>query len=323
MQINSVVIHEIIKEANTMQAEVFLTDELLDIGNEEIKRILTSLEKSFTKHTPKRAKFSDEGFKDVINDFSNFSILEISRTLTKNLKDSIKNISSAKGGYFVFTEFENNHHFLAVFLVRNVGGNRLVQSGESWNVNSMQYLDVEHLAMGVKINLSLLNSNSDDRYISLVRGKQEISRFFENWVGIDDIKQESKDANALYEVSNQIGLSENVTRDEFKKKIYEYAKSHPSNTINIRELSGFLYEGDQDRIPSYCQDNDIDIDGEFKLTGKYLSKFYKVSVKADGIELSAPRNKFNPNMITASDGMVIIHSANLAQQILDNISQNE
>lgn len=69
MQINSVVIHEIIKEANTMQAEVFLTDELLDVGNEETGRILTSLEKSFTKHTPKRAKFLEKGFKDVINDF--------------------------------------------------------------------------------------------------------------------------------------------------------------------------------------------------------------------------------------------------------------
>lgn len=103
MQINSVVIHEIIKEENTMQAEVFLTDELLDVGNEEIRRILASLEKSFTKHTPKRAKFLEKGFKgfkEVINDFSNFSILEISRTLTKKLKDSIENTPAVKGGYF-------------------------------------------------------------------------------------------------------------------------------------------------------------------------------------------------------------------------------
>jgi len=115
MQINSVVIHEIIKEANTMQAEVYLSSELLDVDNQNIKQIVTSLSESFTKRTPKRAKFLDEGFKEVINDFSNFSILEISRTLTKNLKDSIKNISSAKGGYFVFTEFENNHHLFSCF----------------------------------------------------------------------------------------------------------------------------------------------------------------------------------------------------------------
>ena len=38
-------------------------------------------------------------------------------------------------------------------------------------------------------------------------------------MGIDDIKQESKDASALYEMSNHIDLPENVTRDEFKKKI--------------------------------------------------------------------------------------------------------
>jgi hypothetical protein len=34
MQINSVVIHEIIKEASTMQAEVYLSNELLDVDNQ-------------------------------------------------------------------------------------------------------------------------------------------------------------------------------------------------------------------------------------------------------------------------------------------------
>jgi len=324
MQINSVVIHEIIKESNTTQAEAYLSNELLDIDNENIVKIINSLEGSFAKRNLKRAKFLTTGFKREINDFSNFSILDISRTLTEKLKSNIQGISPAKGGYFIFTEFEINHKFLAVFLVRNTDGNKLIQSGGGgWDVNSTQYLDIDHFAMGVKINLSLLNNDSDQRYISLVKGKQEISDYFETWIGIDDIKQENIDANALYDISNQIELPANMTRDTFKKRIFEYAKSHPSHTINLRELSGFLYDGDEDRIPTYCQDNDIDIDGEFKLKGNNLKKFYKISVSVNEIDLSAPRSFFNPDTIVISNDTVIIHSPDLARALEDNLNENE
>ena len=318
MTINSIVIHEVIKEANTTDAEVYLSEELLDITNPHITKIVATLEDSFRKKTLKRAKFSPEGFQEEVADFTNYDLIEISKALTTKLKNNIQGISPSKGGYLIFTEFENNHNFLGVFLVRNTDGTKLTQQGNSWDLNSTQYLNVEHFAMGAQINLTVLASLSEDRYIALVRGNTDISSYFEHWIGIDDSKQENKDAEALYEISNLIDLPTDVSRDELKKKIHEFARSRPSKTINLRELSQFLYE-DENKIPEYCADNNIDIDGEFKLTGKNLSKFYKVSVKADNIELSAPRSSFNPDMIEINGDRVIINSSALVEQLQNSL----
>jgi len=322
MRISSLIIHEVIKEANSTGATVYLSEETLNIADENIQNIVLSLENSFNKKTLRRAKFSEDGFKSKVNDFTNYDLVEISKELTTTLKDNIQNISASKGGYLVFAEYENNHSFLAVFLVRNTDGTKLVQSGNSYDLNSTQYLDVEHFAMGAKINLSLLNSTSTDRYISLAKGNTDIAGYFEKWIGLDDSKQENKDAEALYDISNHIDLPNETTRDNLKKMIHDFVKTRPSKIVNLRELSQFLYE-DENIISNYCIEREIDIDGEFKLTGKNLSRFYKVSVRADNIELSAPRSSFNPNMIDIDGDKVIINSSALVQQIQANMQNNE
>lgn len=323
MQINSLIIHEVIKEPNSTGATVYLSEETLDVEDENIQNIVISLESSFNKKTLRRAKLSEDGFKAKIDDFTNYNLIEVSKKLTRNLKDNIQNISAAKGGYLVFAEYENNHSFLAVFLVRNTDGTKLVQSANSYDLNSTQYLDVEHFAMGTKINLSLLNTGSNDRYVALARGNTDIAGYFENWVGLDDSKQENKDAEALFDISNNITLPTGVERDELQKMIHDFAKTRPSKIVNLRELSQFLYH-DENILSDYCISHNIDIDGEFKLTGKNLSKFYKVSVRADNIELSAPRSSFNEDMIdTTDDDKVIIYSSALVQQIKANIRNNE
>lgn len=325
MTVKSVVIHEIIKEAKKTSAETYLSEELLDIKNPMILKIVNSVDESFVKKSIKRAKFDKGGFKEEIKDFSNFDLLEASKNLTTKLKDNIQNIFQAKGGYLVFTEFTYQDDFLGVFLVRNTDGTKLIQSGSSWDINSTQYLNVEHFAMGAKINLSILNSASDDRYISLVKGNTDISGYFENWIGIDDTKQENKDAQALYDLTNDIDLPSGISsRDELKKKIFDYAKSQPSNSINLNTLSDFIY-GDSNYIQNYCNDKGIDIDSEFKLKGANLTKFFKTSVKADDIEITAPRSIFSSDKIKLIRGKIVIDSPALINQIesIKNTNENE
>lgn len=322
MQLNSVIIHEIRKEANTTNtATLYLSNSILDINNENVLKIVTSLEESFSRKTLKRAKFSEDGFKEDFQNFRNIDIMNFSNVLTTKLKNNINGISQAKGGYLVFARYTTTQDFLAIFLVRNTEGSKLIPSAGSWDLDSTQYLDVEHFAMGAKINLSVLNSDSDDRYISLVRGNTDISHYFEAWIGLDDPKQENKDAQALYNVANQIELPDGMTRDELKKNIFDYAKSHRDRVVNLKALSSFIFN-DEDYITNYCEQNNVDIDGEFKLSGPNLSRFYKVSVKANNIELSAPRSSFNQDMIEIVDGQVVIHSQELAQQIQSALNSN-
>jgi len=316
MILNSIIIHQIKKETGTTNnSEVYKTTSVLDKNNASVKKIINSLEESFSKKTLKRSKFSEDGFKNKINNFNNINIIDSSSTLIDDLQSKINNIPQAKGGYLVFAEYTTNQDFLAVFLVRNTDGSKLTASEGSWDLDTTQYLDVEHFAMGAKINLTILNSQSSDRYISLIKGNTDISGYFEAWIGIDDTKQENKDAKALYNISTNINLPEGMTdRDNLKKMVFAYVKGRSDKIVNLHELSQYIYN-DRDYISNYCQDNEIDIDGEFKINNTNLKRFYSISATVDGIALSAPRSSFNKDMISFIDGKVIINSAELVQRL--------
>lgn len=322
MDVKSVVIHEIKKQESATGAELFLTKKELEKTNAKVIGIISKLDESFSKKTIRRAKFANAGFKSAIADFQKLNLVADSAILAEKLKDGIQNIPAAKGGYLVFCTYKTTRTFLSVFLVRNTSGSLLrLTDEESWDIDSIMYLDVDHFAMGVRINLDVLNSGSDDRYIHLVKGNTDISDYFENWVGIDNTKHEAKDGDALYEMANKIDLPVDITdRDALKKQIFDYVSARPSKIVNLRELSEYLYK-DSDKIATYCADNDLDIDGEFKLSGAQLKKFVKVSVTAGGIKLEASRDKFSTTGISVSqDGAVVhIRSKELADAIKDNL----
>ena len=318
MELKSIIIHEIKKDAGVINnTEVYKTTDVLDENNDSVKKIMNSLEESFSKKTLKRAKFSEDGFKSKITNFSSIDIADASSILIDDLKSRINGVSQAKGGYLIFSEYSTNQDFLAVFLVRNTDGSKLTASDGSWDLDTAQYLDVEHFAMGAKINLTILNGASSDRYISLIKGNTDISAYFEAWIGIDDAKQENKDAKALYNISRNIDLPVSIIdddRDKLKKMIFDYVKGKSDNIINLHELSQYIYE-DRDYISNYCHNNQIDIDGEFKINNTNLKRFYTISATVNGITLTAQRSKFNDDMISFLDGKVIINSAELVQRL--------
>lgn len=328
--LKSVVIHELIKtekdELAPSLCKADLSDEILDVTHEKLIDIVKKLEANFLKKTLIRAKFSDQdGFNKAITNFKEIDVLSASKQLTNKLKDQIQNVHAAKGGYLVFVEYKTNNNFLSVFLVRNTDGSQLMRSGKSWDINSTFYLNVDHFAMGVRINLDILNDkDSSDRYISLVKGNTDISEYFEKWIGIgkSDLQSENKDADALYDLSMKMKLPDGISKvEELQKRIFDYAKSHPSKIINLHDLSQYLY-GDRDFIASYCNENNIDIDGEFKLSGVHLRKFLTVFAKADKIEISAPKSLFG-DKIRIEDGNLIIDSPDLIKQIQEQISKRE
>ena len=323
MIIQAAVIHAIKKMEGETSATIFLTKEALDTGKEQIGNIISALDDSFSKKTLRRAKFSDTGYKSIIADFNNIDLMSASTDLAVKLKDGIQNIPAAKGGYLVFCHYVTANKYLSVFLVRDTNSSHLQETNNhKWAIKSVKHLDLEHFAMGVRINLDLLRSQPNDRYIQLVRGNTDIADYFENWVGLEDKKQETKDGDALYEICNRIELPDNVnSRDDLKKTVFDYVKSHPSRTVNLRMLSTYLYS-DENTMPAFCEQQNIDIDGEFKLRGTRLNRFFKVSVSAGGIKLEAPRSSFSPNEIHVSqDGdTVVIRSRELAEKITRTLS---
>lgn len=316
LKITNLIIHEIKKEENTKKEDVVsILSDTETVINDKSTSLLKSLNESFSKRSPKRGKLSSNGFKESISDFQNIKLVPESKILVNRLKDKIQEINFAKGGYLVFCQYSVIDNFLSVFLLRNTLSAIFERQNDSFDIKDTTHLNVDKFAMGVKINLTRLTDESDERYVQLSRGNTEISDYFENWIGLTDTKQESKDAAALYGLTKTIPLPQGIdNRDQLRKNIYDYANNQPHKKVNVRNLSSYLYE-DEDFITQHIPP-DLDIDAEFTLSGKNLNKFYKINAKADGIDLSASRDTFNnTNLIEITDDTVLIHSKDLVKEI--------
>lgn len=327
MEIDSVVIHKIEKNEGETGAEnirLIISQEYLDNTNEQVLNMIETLNVSFSERTVQRAILSDvnSGFQQTINDFNHIDLLSVSENLCSNLPQQIQNLSSAKGGYLVFTLYKHmNYDYLGVFLVRNtIGANLEFQDPDnSWDIELVRYLDVKHFAMGARINITNLLTNQNSRYLQLVKGNTNVSGYFTNWIGVSNPTSESIDAENLFEIINNIEIDDNQNRDDIKRQVYNYAKEQTDRLINVRSLSDYIF-GDSEKILNFCEAEDIEISYEFKLKGKALNKFYKISAKSNGIWLQASYDKFNGEDIEIIDdgdgkGSVLIRSQELVNII--------
>ena len=336
MNIKTIVIHEIKKNERETSANIYLTDEPLDPSDTQIEKLVSGLDDSFQAKTVRRARFADGGaFRTTISDFTNIDLVASSQKLTERLKTGIESIPAAKGGYLVFCEYKTTRDFLSVFLVRNTDGSLLKDDQSkgkaSWIIEVIQYIDVKNFAMGIKINLDILNgpNNDEHRYVQFVPGSTDISDYFMNWVGVDKgtDTDEKKDGDALLKIINEIDMPDEIHhRDEFKKMVYDYTKSNAQlrKPINLKHLSAHLFSGNEHMIKEYCEEKGIDIDEEFQLKGRQLDKFFKVSVQADGIKLAAARENFRDNKIRVLDDrkMVLINSEQFYQALKAELGTN-
>lgn len=328
MEIESVVVHKIEKEEGDTGADnvhLIISEAYLDNANEQILNIVNTLNASFSDRIVQRAIFSDLdfGFQRTIADFNNINLLAVSQILCASLHQRMlaSTLSSAKGGYLIFTLYNHmNYNYLGVFFVRKTTGSNLEfqDPDSSWDLELVRYLDVKHFAMGVRINITTLLANEDSRYLQLVKGNTNISDYFIDWIGVTNPTSESIDAQKLFEIINDIDLNHNQDRDEVKRQIFNYAKEQTNRLINIRNLSDYVF-GDPERILNYCESQQIEISHEFKLKGKALNKFYKISARTDGIWLQANYDKFNGDDIEVldEDGAILIRS----QELVDIINE--
>lgn len=328
MEILSVVVHQIDKEEGNNDAEttnLITSESYLDIENDQIIKIVKTLNDAFSKRTINRGTLSDVelGFRSTIDDFENINLLNVSTLLCTNLYQQIFNLSSAKGGYLVFTLYQAfNNNYLGVFFVRKTTGSNLEfqDPDNSWEVELVRYLDVKHFAMGVRINIDNLLNVPDSRHLQLVKGNTEISDYFTNWIGVSNPTSENIDAENLFEVINHIDLDDDIDRDEVKRQVYNYAKTQTNRLINVRHLSDFLFD-DPNKIIDYCNEQNIELSHEFKLKGKHLNKFYRITAQANGILIQANYDMFNGDDIEIidGDGTILIRS----QELVDRINEQK
>lgn len=304
----------------------------MDHTHEDVIQLVTELNKRYRRRDEKQGVFDKANPTDFHTSFADFygsnndeKFIEFSHTASENLKVRIEGIGAAKGGYLVYCLYEEYRRYCSVFFVRDTTGmvfkrNKTV---ESFDVDKVQHIDFEKLAMACRINMELYTEEAK-KYLSFIHNRNDdLSRYFVNWISSSDTVSSQEETRLLLKVLRTMEMplhsetKHKLERDEVITSSHKHILASPTRTVNLFDLSKNLF-GDENYLPEYIYQNYPEIPVEFKAHSPTLKQFVKVYAKADNIELNflpiAMREgkiKFNAN----DDSQIIINSKDLVEQI--------
>ncbi len=332
MIVNKIIIHELYKPIGTSGAKLSKSKNLLDSTHEDVINLVDELNKRYRRREEKQGIFDKNNatqfhlsFDDFYTEMSDEKFIKFSHRASENLKDRIESIGSAKGGYLVFSLYEDYRQFCSVFIVRDTTGitfkkNKTV---DRFDIDKIQHIDFERLAMACRINLELYPSE-EKRYLSFIHTKtDELSRYFINWISSTDTVTSEEETKKLLKVLRKIELPSNsenllsIDRDELIHNAHKHIHANANRMVNLFDLSKNIF-GIENYLPDYLYKNHLDLPTEFKAHGATLKHFIKVYAKADNIELT-----FFPSAVTEGKikfdendkNLLIIKSPDLVNQI--------
>ena len=339
MKVKKIVIHQLLKEVNERNASTDLSRSLLEINGESTD-LVEKLNQSYSSDSLIYAVFDEtqgktfpESFSDYINTRSDNSYLAFSNNTLNNLRDQIRNINLAKGGYFVYSEYEiNGIEYCGVFLIRNAKGVLFKKSSanQTYEINSIDYLNTDRLAMACRINYKKF-LDQDGKYLTFIKHRlPDISEYFINWIAAYNAESNAEYTKTLYDILNRLDKfplneeGEEKSIDEFRKDVYDIVRSSPGKIVNLKNLGSHFYD-DENYFTDFIEANQIEIDTEFRADSRALKGFIRIEVNADGIHLRFTRGELNSKVKIdpKNDNLIIIESKKFADKFRRELDVTE
>lgn len=335
MNLTRAIIHEIIKQPQVNGANSFLSQILLPV-NPNTTRLAQSLNNAFSKDDISYGNFETNNnlFYDDFtlhqNDLTDASFITFTQDVTTRLSATLAVTFFAKGGFFVFCEYDlNGIRFVGVYLVRDVEGVLFNKDNvnHTFQINQVRYLDTNKLAMGARINIEKL-TNNDHNHIALTKSNQtDISEYFIEWIGITRPESNADFTNKLFQIISSIDrpinpdTGQQYDLNEFREVAFNLIKASPNKVVNLRDLSTSIF-GDENRLVAFAEGRGHELDHEFRYDGRALNRFKRITANRDGIRLSFAIGDLDRKVTlsTTDADLVTIRSRSLAESIRQQIN---
>lgn len=337
--IDQIVVHELIKEADANEAELFLTNTTIPVDERSellIEKLnLTFEQKSDTLQgylsSPEDALFPGyfQQWADAQGGAEAF--LSFSRETMQALQLSLQGITGAKGGYLVYasyTFFDNE--FLGIFLIRDTEGVVFDKRNEDgrFEISPITYLNTEKLAMAGRINLTHFRQGNQRclELIKYAKSQKSISEYFQNWIGLDRPESSKALTHTFLEVVNELPLplkeesNQPMQEEEFRAEVLNFAMRNPHKTISIEQFDKEFY-GAENTVQKVIEDQGVQMENSFRFDQGAMKSYYNYRAGADGISLSFNHGHYKSGQIEIDGDQIIIRSEALMEKILAQLEQ--
>lgn len=288
----------------------------------------------FNPEDPNSTKKFPNHLNDFLSDSNEDNFKKMTNYLMFNLKTETDNKAS-KGGYIVFSQFNNGKQLFTVNLIRKTDTftfpNEDVLDIEP---KLIDHLDLDKLAMACQIDLKKLKENKE-KYLKFTKNTKmnDVSKYFYDWLNIDEDRLSStKDNNdnfvKIINLIDPLPVIDGIvfSRDDFKKKVLDYINSKPDKTINLLDLGEQFYPEESHYFLNYAMNNSIYIDSEFKKHTQTLKRLWKFDIEIDSIRLAfkyEDLGKDNAKVVVVDDDTIMIRSPKLVEKVRNEIYDSE
>lgn len=339
LQLNNLLIHELEKEADSADAQVFLTETPVPAG-ELSQALVERLHETFIQKedilqgylsAPEDALFP--GAFRVLSEknFEEEAFIHFSRDTMNALQLSLQKVIGAKGGYLVYADYEVfGARMIGIFLVRDTEGLlfRKDRQEETFQVDTVTYLNTDKLAMACRIHVEKYRAGQTRclEIIKHARSQKEISEYFLNWIGLDRPESSKEMTSTFLQVVEELPLpvdqqsGEVMPEHRFHQEVYNFAMSNPQKTIHLDEFNEHFY-GDDRRTQQYLEDNEVPLDQEFRFDRNTMRKLYYFRSSAEGISLSFNRDHLSNGQVVVDGDKVEIKSPELAKKLMEMLAK--
>ncbi|NJC26042.1 nucleoid-associated protein [Neolewinella antarctica] len=328
--VHNLIVHELKKQPEMADAELILSKAPLAI-TEQSQELIGRLDEIFERKNDLLQGFlaePDESlfpayYQNWLNDGRNReNFIVFSNDTMKILRQSLQGVIGAKGGYLLYADYTmEEQRMLGIFLIRETPGLVFVPEDDHLKLSSTQYLDVDHMAMAVRL---LAGKGRTVQMIRHARTQGSISQYFTDWVGIDRPETSAELTQNFLELVEELPVPTDketgfaMNEGEFEKALVKYAAKAPQQTIRAKDFDEFFYGNDKP-LQDMLTESDGELDEGFRVDKRSLRKQYYLRAGFGGLSITCTKDHFRSGQIEVDEttGKITINSDELASLLLD------
>jgi nucleoid-associated protein len=221
-----------------------------------------------------------------------YDFLEFSITAVEHLTKLMEESNLTTGGHALFCHYQQGlTDYLIIALVQET---EAVTMTEELHLMTVKRLDLDHIRLAARINLSEWKNNPQSRqYISYLKGKQgrRVSEYFRDFIGCQEGIDGPGETRTLLKAFSDFVESEDLGEESAREKTqtlvsYSMAQAKLGEPITLDELSEVLDDDHPKAFAEFIQGKDYGLSASIPPDKKTLNKFRRFTGRADGLSIS-------------------------------------
>lgn len=335
MQLQHLAVHELVKQADSSEVSIHLSDQLSPV-DERASEFVAKLHRTFIQKNDvlngRLAEPEDAllpGYYELLREsgFGDEAFLQFSRESTQALQLSLQGVTGAKGGYLVYAYYgigepEEATFQLGVFLVRDANGLLFQTTNEgTYQLHPATYLDIDRMALACRIKHAPRDQQPEVEVIKHARTQKEISDYFLGWLAVEasvsnrDLTNQFLEAVAAVALPNDEETGLPVDGGAFREQVANFAMKSPEKTISIPAFEERFY-GEEKPLQQYFSEQQMEVQNEFRFDRQAVRDYHFHKFKGQGYYFGCKHAFLLSGEVSVQGDKVIIDNPDLAEQIL-------